>query len=132
MFTAGNIIFIICWVMVTIIVSIDFSIAGLRYSIINFLCSISVLALVCIGIVWHNNNTASGIRALKDIKSELNNGIEREIIITSEDGREIFHYEGKVDVELDHDDNYIKFLSEDGKMYIIYYGIRDTIKIIEK
>ena len=68
----------------------------------------------------------------KDFQSELSNGIEREITITAEDGREIFYYEGKVDIESDHDDNYIKFESEEGKRYIIYYGIQDTITIIEK
>jgi hypothetical protein len=58
--------------------------------------------------------------------------MEREINITAEDGRQIFYYEGKFDVELNHEDNYIKFESEDGKRYIIYYGIQDTITIIEK
>ncbi len=69
---------------------------------------------------------------MKDFRSNLSNGIEREITITTEDGREVFHYQGKIDVESDHTDNYIKFESEDGKRYIIYYGIQDTVKIIEK
>ena len=134
MFTIGNYIFIIVWVIITILISIVTSRAVERCTpgIINFLISILVLALICVGIVWYNTNTASGVRAIKDTQSELNNGIEREIIITAEDGREIFHYEGKIDIETDHDDNYIKFESEDGKRYIIYYGIQDTIKIIEK
>lgn len=69
---------------------------------------------------------------MKDFRSNLSNGIEREITITTEDGREVFRYQGKIDVESDHTDNYIKFESEDGKRYIIYYGIQDTVKIIEK
>lgn len=81
---------------------------------------------------WYNTHTASGIRAYKDFQSELSNGIDREITITAEDGREIFHYEGKVDIESNHEDNYIKFEGEDGCRYMIYYGIQDTIKIIEK
>ena len=84
------------------------------------------------GLNWYNTSTASGIRAYKDFKSELSNGIDREITITAEDGRQIFHYEGKVDVESNHEDNYIKFESEDSKRYIVYYGIQDTITIIEK
>ena len=72
------------------------------------------------------------MRAVKDFQSELSNGIDREITITAEDGREIFYYEGKVDIESNHEDNYIKFESEEGKRYIIYYGIQDTITIIEK
>ena len=83
---------------------------------------------------WYNKNTASGQRNWKDYQSELHNGIEREITITAEDGREIFHYEGKVDIETNHEGNanYILFESEDGKRYIIYYGIQDTVLIIEK
>lgn len=81
---------------------------------------------------WSNTHTASGIRAYKDFQSELSNGIDREITITAEDGREIFHYEGKVDIESNHEDNYIKFEGEDGRRYMIYYGIQDTIQIIEK
>ena len=84
------------------------------------------------GFHLYNTSTASGIRNYKDWQSEISNGIEREITITAEDGREIFHYEGKVDIESNHEDNYIKFESEDGKRYIIYYGITDTILIVEK
>lgn len=91
-----------------------------------------VIIIMIISFSWYNTSTASGIRSYKDWNSELSNGIEREITITAEDGREIFHYEGKVDIESNHEDNYIKFEGEDGKRYIIYYGIQDTIKIIEK
>ena len=91
-----------------------------------------VIGALAFGMNWYNTSTASGIRGMKDFKSELTNGIEREITITAEDGREIFHYQGKVDVESDHTDNYIKFESEEGKRYLIYYSIQDTITIIEK
>lgn len=96
-----------------------------------------LVTLVIIGgtmgfVAWYNTSTASGIRAVKDYQSNINNGIDREITITAEDGREIFHYEGKVDIESDHTDNYIKFESEEGKRYIIYYGITDTVLIREK
>lgn len=93
---------------------------------------------ICVSLIfycnWYNTNTAQGARNLKDQKSNLGGGLEREIIITAEDGREIFHYEGKVDIETNHDGNanYILFESEEGKRYIIYYGIMDTVLIIEK
>lgn len=80
---------------------------------------------------WYNTSTASGIRNYKDYQSELSNGIEREIVITAEDGREIYHYKGKVDVESDHEDSYIKFEREDGGREIVYYGITDTVLITE-
>lgn len=106
----------------------DTRIAGL---VIVF-STIIVTILLAIFLHWYNTSTASGIRGMKDFRSNLSNGIEREITITTEDGREVFHYQGKIDVESDHTDNYIKFESEDGKRYIIYYGIQDTVKIIEK
>lgn len=92
--------------------------------------------LICFGIgyygYWRINYTAEGVRHKKDIQSSVENGIDREITITAEDGRVIFHYEGKIDIETDHTDNYIKFESEEGKRHIIYYGITDTVLIIEK
>lgn len=106
----------------------DAKVGALINFIVGFVISVSIL----IGLNWYNTSTASGVRNYKDWQSELNNGIYREITITAEDGRVIFHYEGKVDIESNHEDNYIKFESEDGKRYIIYYGITDTILIIEK
>lgn len=92
---------------------------------------VAVMVLIVLAILWFNNNTASGIRRMKDWRSERENGIEREIIIHAEDGRQIFYYKGKVDVELDHNDNYIKFEAEDGRRFIIVYGVQDTVEIIE-
>lgn len=138
MFTLGNWIFVIVYGITTIIITLfiagseEFNTEGWLHGLINFVISGIILGIICIGIRWYNTNTASGIRAVKDYQSNINNGIDREITITAEDGREIFHYEGKVDIESNHEDNYIKFESEDGKRYIIYYGIQDTIKIIEK
>ena len=79
---------------------------------------------------WYCNNTANGVRAMKDQQSNLSNGLNREIIITAEDGREIFYYEGKCDIETDHS-SYILFEDEDGYRHIIYKGVQDTIIINE-
>lgn len=79
---------------------------------------------------WYCNNTAAGVRSMKDQESNLNNGLKREIIITAEDGREIFYYEGKCDIETDHS-SYILFEDEDGYRHIIYKGVQDTIIINE-
>lgn len=102
------------------------------YSVITILIALAIIGGTIFGFNWFNTSTASGARYYKDFQSELSNGINREITITAEDGRMIFHYEGKVDIESNHEDNYIKFESEEGKRYIIYYGIQDTITIIEK
>lgn len=134
MFTIGQwiglvVVFIIlAFIGVTIGLYNESWIAG----IVSMVVGIGLTIALGFGLNWYNTSTASGIRNFKDHQSNLSNGIEREITITAEDGREIFHYEGKVDVESNHTDNYIKFESEEGKRYIIYYGIQDTITIIEK
>lgn len=102
------------------------------------LLCIILTVVICLGLMfgfsWWHNNTANGQRAMKDFESNINGGLNREITITAEDGREIFHYEGRVDVETKHEGNanYILFESEEGLRYIIYYGIQDTVLIIEK
>lgn len=134
MFTLGNWIAFVFVFLIFILISLGIGVSSdsVAAGVISGLVGL-ILLIVMMNIVrWYNTNTASGIRAVKDYQSELSNGIDREITITAEDGREIFHYEGKVDVESNHTDNYIKFESEEGKRYIIYYGIQDTIKIIEK
>lgn len=80
---------------------------------------------------WYFNNTADGTRALKEQQSNLNNGLNREITIIAADGREVFHYEGKCDIETDHEDNYILFEGEDGLRRMVYYGVTDTVLILE-
>ena len=132
MFTLGQ------WIIlgILLLIGIGIGIFVVFYNkvagIATIIGTVVIVGALAFGMNWYNTSTASGIRGLKDFKSELTNGIEREITITAEDGREIFHYQGKIDVESDHTDNYIKFESEEGKRYLIYYGIQDTITIIEK
>lgn len=92
-------------------------------------------ALICIIIAcsgfWWCNNTADGARALKDQHSNFSNGLNREITVIASDGREIFYYKGRCDIETDHGDNYLLFEGEDGLRRMIYYGITDTVLIME-
>lgn len=81
--------------------------------------------------LWYNSSTASGIRAVKDQQSELGNGIDRTIVVTAEDGREIYRYDGRCDIETNSSD-YILFEDENKKRVIIYKGVQDTIVIQEK
>ena len=103
-------------------------------AIINMIITLILVVGIALGLNWYNTSTASGMRNYKDFKSELSNGIYRELIITAEDGREIFRYEGKFDIERheDGDDRYLRFESQEGKRYTISYGIQDTVLIIEK
>lgn len=93
--------------------------------LLTFIITLSFIG----GGFWWCNNTASGARALKDQESEFNNGIMREITITAEDGREIYHYIGRCDIETN--DNYIIFEDEQGLRQMIYWGVTDTIIISE-
>lgn len=96
--------------------------------------TIAICVAFMIGLSWWHNNTANGQRAMKDYTSNMEGGLNREITITAEDGRLIYHYEGKVDIETRHDGNanYILFEGEDGLRRIIYYGVQDTVLIEEK
>ena len=99
---------------------------------IGILLGAVVLSILigCFGF-WWCNNTADGARALKDQRSNFNNGLNREITVLAADGREIFHYKGRCDIESDHADNYILFEDENGLRRMIYYGITDTVLIME-
>lgn len=129
------------WILVVVLAIIG-GIACINYGIYdkNTPKAIIGIACICVAVVlifvlnWYHKNTASGVRSYKDFTSEMENGIDREITITAEDGREIFRYEGKVDIETAHEGNanYICFETQDGKRYLIYYGIQDTLLIIEK
>lgn len=98
---------------------------------IGLLITALVVTLFLAGGAWYFNNTASGARALKEQQSNLNNGLNREITIIAADGREVFHYKGRCDIETDHEDNYILFEGEDGLRRMIYYGVTDTVLILE-
>jgi hypothetical protein len=99
----------------------------------GIIATLLITALIAVGMCWGGHwycgSTADGIRAMKDQQSNFDNGLNREIIITAEDGREIFYYKGKCDIE--HNDGYILFETEDNKRMMIYYGITDTIIISE-
>lgn len=130
--TIGNWVIVGAIVIVGIITALYVSDEHKAGAIATIIITILLVICTIVGFNWYHTNLASGVRSYKDYKSEMENGIEREILITAEDGREIFYYEGKVDIESNHEDNYIKFEGEDGRRYMIYYGIQDTIQIIEK
>lgn len=130
--TFGDIWFIIIIALIVIIIGL-FVCANFEFDpvaiIVSIIIGIIIIVIAFIGINWYNTSTASGQRKVKDFKTEIENGLKREITITSEEGREIFHYIGKVDIE--NNNGYILFESEEGERYIIYYGVQDTVIIKE-
>lgn len=124
------------WIIFTIVVGLaGILITGIILSyntvrgIVSAVITIIIILALIFGGLWYFNNTAEGQRALKDQQSNLSNGIKREIIITAEDGREIYYYCGKCDIETN--EKYILFEDEEGHRQMIYWGITDTIIISE-
>ena len=127
--TVGAIILLIILGTIGIIISIAFLVDDPKLGIIALLVCILVWLGAFFGLKWYYGSTASGARALKDQQSNLNLGLNREITITTEDGREIYHYKGKCDIETQ--DQYILFEDEDDLRRTIYWSITDTIIIEE-
>lgn len=65
----------------------------------------------------------------KEWSSECEGGLERKMVIYSENGEVLAEYEGKFDVS--YSDGRIKFL-QDGKMRNIYLGNSATVIVEEK
>ena len=127
--TVGAIILLIILGIVGIIISVAFLVYDPKTGFISLLVCLLVWFWVLFGLKWYYGSTASGMRALKDQQSNFNLNLNREITITAEDGREIYHYKGKCDIETQ--DRYILFEGEDGLRRTIYWGITDTIIIEE-
>ena len=111
-------------------IAVGYGTGSVAYGVCAALITVLIVGAIIGGGYWYYNNTADGARALKDQHSNLSNGLQREIILTAEDGREIFYYKGKCDIETDHS-NYVLFEDEQGNRQIIYKGIQDTLIISE-
>ena len=80
---------------------------------------IMISVAVIIIMLFYYNFTASGKRAYKTQKSELQNGIDRTVTVYDMEGDIIKTYSGKFDVTYDSDR--ILFDDEQGKRHVIYY-----------
>lgn len=91
--------------------------------------SLVVILSTFVGMLFYYNATASGKRAFKSQKSELENGIERVVTVYDMEGDVIKVYDGKFDVT--YDDDRILFDDEQGKRHVIYYPT-GTVTVDEK
>ena len=87
--------------------------------------AVALIIAALLGMRWYFHNTASGVRAMTDQKSELSNGIERTITIYTADGKIIAQYTGKIDIE-GNDGGYVLF-DYDGKRYTYYNCFVESI-----
>lgn len=127
--TIGAVVLLVILAVVGVFVSVIFLAGDPKSGVIALLICLLVWVGAFFGFKWYYGSTASGMRALKDQESNFNQGLNRQITITAEDGREIYHYQGKCDIETQ--DRYILFEGEDGLRRTIYWGITDTIIIEE-
>lgn len=91
--------------------------------------SLAVIFITFGGMLFYYNATASGKRAFKSQKSELENGIERVVTVYDMEGDVIKVYDGKFDITYDNDR--ILFDDEQGKRHVIYYPT-GTVTVDEK
>lgn len=91
--------------------------------------SLAFIFIVFGGMLFYYNATASGKRAFKSQKSELENGIERVVTVYDMEGDVIKQYDGKFDITYDNDR--ILFDDEQGKRHVIYYPT-GTVTVDEK
>jgi len=86
---------------------------------------IAVVVTVIIVIIGIFINSASFKRGVVDLKSNLTGGLNREINVYTADGQLIKHFEGKIDIDSEHD-GAVKF-DYNGKRYIYYNCFVETI-----
>jgi len=117
---------ILCIVITLVVLIIGVIAAGCSFAdgtwvrgVLSIVISIVIIGLTWGGTYWYYSNTESGKRALKTQDSNLNNGIEREVIVYDMDGDELEHFRGRFDV--DYEDERIMFDDENGNRHVIYF-----------
>ena len=90
-----------------------------EYGILALVIALIIIGGIWGGTYWYYSNTESGKRALKTQDSNLNNGIEREVIVYDMDGDELEYFRGRFDV--DYEDERIMFDDENGNRHVIYF-----------
>ena len=91
----------------------------------SFKIFIAVVVTIIIVIIGIFVNSASFKRGVVDLKSDLSGGLNREINVYTADGQLIKHFEGKIDIDSEHD-GAVKF-DYNGKRYIYYNCFVETI-----
>lgn len=84
--------------------------------------AVVVVLALAIGLM---TGCASVDRFKTDVKSEINDGLQRTITVYTANGDVIAKYEGKIDIQ-ESDGGYVKF-DYNGKRYIYYNCFVETI-----
>lgn len=89
------------------------------------ICAVALVLTLGIGMT----GCASWDRMVTDVKSDINNGMQRTINVYTADGKKLATYEGKIDIET-NDGGYVKF-DFNGKRYIYYNCFVESIADID-
>lgn len=99
------------------------------YGFITVLVTVLVVGLASFGIHWYFTSTASGIRTAVNFKSNVNNGMEREITVYNADGKVIMHMKGKFDIQ--HSNRSLQYIDQNHMKHNIYFGDNTTVTVNE-
>lgn len=94
---------------------------GSHFVVILLFIAVVAIAAIWVFGVWYCTSTAAGQRAMKTQRSELGDGIRREVTVYDIDGDIIEQYSGKFDIDIS-DSGRILFDDEEGVRHIIYPG----------
>lgn len=89
-----------------------------------------IIAVVAPVMIMLLTGCASWDRAVQDMKSDLNNGVQRTIRVYTANGDLMAEYNGKIDLEVNQG-GYVKF-DFNGKRYIYYNCFVETIADISE
>ncbi|WP_338217919.1 hypothetical protein [Lacticaseibacillus salsurivasis] len=88
-----------------------------------------MLVLASLMMVAGLSGCASWNRFTKDIGSNVNNGLEREIKVYNADGKVIFSQKGKFDIS--YKDRDLQYIDQKNRKHNIYIGDMSTVVVDE-
>lgn len=95
--------------------------------IFSLLVSAGIIIALFFAMRWWYGSTASGSRALKNQKSNLQNGLERTVEVYNINGEKVWDYTGKMDLTYDSDGSIYFDDANTGKRTIVYNPTGITI-----
>ncbi len=100
-----------------------------RRALIIVMVVIAIAGLIGGYSAWYLKYTASGIRLEKDFKSQVDNGIPREIKVYNPDGKVIMDEKGKFDIK--HTERSLQYVDQKNHKHNIYFGDNTTVTVDE-
>lgn len=78
---------------------------------------------------WYLTSTATGGRIGKNFKSEVDNGLPRDIKVYNADGKLIMEEKGKFDIQ--HSNRSLQYIDQHNRKHNIYFGDNTTVTVDE-